>query len=401
MPKLVKKTKKPLTRKTKAQGFREREQDSGFGLSNNYRPLDELTVTQIRDFIVTSAWIDSCAAIIADECIKFPLQTDPVNPDIDSWLKYPSNIEPLSIIRKKYIKDMTRYGNGCCMIEYKKGKPSRLIPIAGYLLRPTTDDPPKYNILKMTNGNFSEGSYVTILDKNNKEVPAVYKDREIMHFAIDIDADSALARSPLKKVYNLLQADGYINQNLAQFTSKGFYMPSFLSLEKIGDKEFKTFVEWLNLQVEEGSKFFGVNKKASSTAIPHWSAEDIVKVSRWIGLCVANVFKVPPFMLNLIEDTGSLNAREQRQRFLENVVAPIVAYEGHLFTLILAKKGFKNFEVEISAPGLGTKLTSDKAKIARLVYPDGEILTQDEVRRFFFGLDPIPNNKKVQKSIES
>lgn len=400
---MKRKIAKLVVKKANAQGFRETTTGTA-GIAGGvvFKPLNQLTVTEIRDFIITSLWIDVCVSTIADEVVKYKLQTGPQNKEIDSWLSYPSDVDPLFIIRKKYIKDMLRYGNGFVTVEFKGNKPNRLVPIAGYLVRPTTDDPPLYKILKMDKGSYSEGIYVKQTDKEGnviknekgQEIDLILSNKEGILFSIDADSDTALARSPLKKIYNYLKSDDYLSTKLADFTSRGLLTPAFLSGEKINDKDFTRFLEWLNGQIEEGAKFFGVNKKVTVSNLPHWSADDIIRMFRWIGLCVANVFKVPPFMLNLIEDTGSLNAREQKQRFLENVVQPIINYECHLYTLILLRKGFKEMNTEITCEALGTRLNWDKARIARMLYPEGEIFTQDEVRKFFFGLDPIKPKKQ-------
>jgi phage portal protein BeeE len=136
-------------------------------------------------------------------------------------------------------------------------------------------------------------------------------------------------------------------------------------------------------------KLMGVNKEVDLTEIPFMNPKEIIELDRWIGLKVASIFKVPPFMLNLVQDVGSLNAREQKARFLENVILPILEYEAYTYTNVLVRKGFKNFDVSITSPVLGTKLNYDRARIANLLVGSGEgILTVDEARKMFFNLPP-------------
>jgi hypothetical protein len=381
-------TKKIVTKKrlTPTEQVREKVQGTGFGVKGTYTPLKNLSIAQIRDLLIASVWIDVCINTIVDEVVKYPLITDPADEEIDALLKYPSEKEPLFTIRKKYLKDMLRYGNGACVIGYKSSVPSSLTVTPGYLLRMTEDEPPKYKILKMD-------STSEFLKKGDKDI--VLTGKELMHFQIDADSDSTLARSPLERVYSDLVSDRQIGTALATFTSKGFFLPSFIDIEKANKGEIEDFTEFMNNILSEGAKVVGLNKKATLTAIPFWSADDIVKIQRWMALKIANTFKVPPFMLNLIEDTGSLNAREQKNRFVENVVLPILEYESYIYTMALATKGFEKPDVIITSPAVGTKLNFDKARIARLLAAKGEvILTVDELRKMFFNLDPIETKKK-------
>ena len=364
---------------------RDRLETSGFGDKGYYKPLSKLSPAQIRDILIANSWVDVCVNTIVDEVIKYPLASSPINDDIEALLKYPSETEPLFTIRKKYLKDMLRYGNGCCVLVYKNGKPVGLRVVPGYLLRVTADEPPKYKFLELDKETFLKNG------KTGKDME--FSGKEVMHFQIDADSDSTIARSPLEKIYDDLSSDKNINKSLVKFSSKGFYLPSFFSIEKINKGDLSEFVEFVSSIYGEGGKIGGINKKAELTNVPCWTADDIIRMQRWIGLKVANAFKVPPFMLNLIEDTGSLNAREQRQRFLENVILPIVEYETYIYTMVLAIKGFEKKDVSIASTLAGTKLSYDKAKTAKLLNK-GDILTVDEIRHSFFNLQPITKTTK-------
>ena len=378
--------KKGAKRLAPVEQVTDSEKASGFGVGSTYEPISKLGITQIRDLILTSFWIDTCINVIVDEVIKYELKTVPEVAEIDAFLKYPSEKEPLMMIRKKYLKDMLRYGNGCCTIKYKRRRPSELLVAPGYLLRITNKD--TYKFLSQSGSGFLKDT----AGKKDLEFSA----KEIMHFQIDADSDSTMARSPIEKIYDMVKADKGIAKELYKFVDRGFFMPSFISLPKTNKKDVEEFVEFINNMVSEGAKVFGINKEATLQEIKYWSAKDIISAHSWTGLCIASVYKVPPFMLNLVADTGSLNAREQRTRFLENVVLPILKYESYLYTLVLAKKGFKNMEATISAPEIVTLLNYNRARIATLLTGGEQVLTPNEIRDLFFGLPPIKNVTKKE-----
>lgn len=388
------KTMKKVSTKTgksvrlyKGEQVRDRATVTGFGAGKpTYTPLKNLSVTQIRDFLLTTVWAETCIETIVDEVIKYDLYTTPTDKDINMFLKYPSEKEPLLTIRKKYLKDMLRWGNGVCVIEYKQNQPRQLSVAPGYTLLVTDDNPPKYKFTDIQTGD---------LLKTSSGAEVVMSNKEVMHFQINADSDSTQARSSLERAYNDVLSDKNMAQSLAEFTEKGFFLPAFLSFEKANAGDISTFIEYLNSMISDNAKMFGINKKADVTTLPYWKASEIIEMQRWVGLKVASVYKVPPFMLNLVQDVGSLNAREQRSRFMENVVMPILQYEAFMYTTVLSWKGFQKEGVEITSPIIGTKLNFDRARIARMLVGNSEdILTVDEVRKLFFNLPPKKKGTK-------
>jgi hypothetical protein len=368
---------------------RDRIKTTGFaGAVPTYDASSTYSVDTLRNLMLATVWAETCINTIVDEVVKYPLYTQPMNPEIEAFLKYPSEKEPLFLIRKKYLKDMLRWGNGACTVELKNKKPQGLVVVPGYTLRMTDDNPPKYKFLKINSSSEFQ-------KKGDTDI--VLTDKEVMHFQIDADSDSTLARSPLERCYYELNADRDCSKKLAQFIQRGFYKPFFLSFEKgvaINKGDLQEFIEYLNGLVEEGAKALGINKSIKFSEIPFLTTKEIIDLQQWIGLKVASVFKVPPFMLNLVQDTGSLNAREQKARFLENVVLPILEYEAFMYTMVIARKGFQAVDTDVTSLMMGTKLNYDRARIARLLAGSTmEILTQDEIREMFFNLGPI-NSKK-------
>lgn len=374
---------------------RDRAKTTGFaGAVPTYESGSSYSVETLRNLLIATVWAESCINTIVDEVVKYPLYTQPGDPEIEAFLKYPSEKEPLFLIRKKYLKDMLRWGNGACVVEMKNKKPSGLVVVPGYTLRVTDDNPPKYKFLKI--GSTSEFKQ----DNNSKDI--LLTDTEVMHFQIDADSDSTLARSPLERCYSELTSDKVSSKKLSEFLQRGFYKPFFLSFEKgvtINKTDLKDFIEYLNNLTEEGAKALGINKSVKFNEIPFLSTKELIELQQWLGLKVATVYKVPPFMLNLGQEAGSLNAREQKARFLENVVLPILEYEAFMYTMVISRKGFKNVESEITSHMLGTKLNYDRARIARLLAGSNmDILTQEEIRRMFFNLSPMGknNNKPIK-----
>lgn len=374
---------------------KDKKQESiGFGSAKaTYQPYNKLSISQIRQLIMNTVWAETCIETIVDEVIKYNLYTADNNKDIDTFLEYPSDKEPLFLIRKQYLKDMLRWGNGGCVIEYKKGTPYQLTAIPGYTIRTTDDNPPKFKLLEL--GSSSE----FLKTKAGKDI--TLKNKELMHFCINKDSDSTLGTASIERAYDDITIDKVSSKKLVTFIQKGFYKPAFISFKKgntISKKELIDFVEYLNGLMTESVKILGVNKDVDLKEIPVWDAKDIIELQKWVGLKVASIYKVPPFMLNLVQDTGSLNAREQKARFLENTVMPILKYEAFLYTNVLVRLGFENLETKVITNALGTKMNYDRAKIARMLTgSEDSILTVDEVRKLFFNLEPI----KIDKTKET
>lgn len=358
----------------------------GFGSAKAvYQPYSALSIEQLRDLLLTTVWAEACIETIVDEVVKYPLYPSDNDEEISSFLRYPSLKEPLFMIRKQYLGDMLRWGNGACIIEYKQKKPHGLVVTPGYSLRVTDGEPQTYKLLELGKNN-------EFLKKGNTDME--FKSKEIMHFCINKQSDTTLGIPSLQRAYNDILTDKQIAIKLVQFVQRGFFKPSFLSFKKgsnVTKAQLEEFVEYLNSLIQEGVKVLGVNKEVDVTDLPTWSAAEIIEMERWVGLKTASVFKVPPFMLNLVQDVGSLNAREQKARFLENVVMPILEYESFIYTNVLARQGFENLDADITSHMLGTKLNYDRARIANLLVGSGEsIMTVDEVRKLFFHLDPKP-----------
>jgi len=381
------------TRLKPVEQVRDRQRAVGFGAGvPTYEASSQYGVDTLRSLLISTIWAETCINTIVDEVIKYPLFTAPADKKIEAFLSYPSQKEPLFMIRKKYLKDMLRWGNGACVVELKAGKPNGLVVVPGYTLRVTDDNPPKYRFLKINSSSeFQTGE--------DGKTPLEFSDKEVMHFQIDADSDSTVARGVLERVYNDLGAEKDSTAKMSEFLKRGFYKPFFLSFEKgvsVSKAELKEFVEYLNSLITDGAKALGINKKISFSEIPFLSGTEIIELQRWIGLKIASVYKVPPFMLNLAPEAGSLNAREQKARFLENVVMPILEYEAFMYTMVIARKGFNNEKSVITSHVLGTKLNYDRARICRLLAGSSmEIMTQDEIRAMFFNL-PSLNAKKAK-----
>lgn len=363
------------------QQIKDSVKTTGFGVKSYYQPKQgNLSISQIREYVLTCYWINICVNTIVDEVIKYPLSCEPANTKIDSFLRFPSEIEPLMITRKKYLKDMLRFGNGACLIGYEGDTPKFLRAIPGYTIRLTSDDIPNYQIMDV-----NSGALKTDANKN----PIVLNNREVMLFQLDVDSDATLAKSPIDTIPTMLDIDKSVQTKLAEFTDRGLIKPAFVSIEKATKRDVQDFVEYMNALVADGGKLFGINKNSTLTELKSWSVEETIAMMKWLGLVAASVYKVPPFMLNLVQDTGSLNAREQKARFLENAVLPILEYEAHVYTLGLAIKGFKSPKTHITSPMIGTRLNYDRARVAQMLTGGVAIVTVDEARKMFFGLDPM------------
>lgn len=350
------------------------------------------SIADIKDLLQDDFWLRACINTIVDEVVKYPLKAQIASDvksnqylerlvkQIDGFLKYPNYKEPLFVLRKKYLKDMLIYGNGVCVIDYKGDTPSQLRAVPGYTLGVTDKEPPTYVFCKTKDTN------TLLTDKNGKTIELTQK--QVMHFQIEADSDGLVADTPLNPLYYHFGTDIELIKRVMLTAKKGGRMPAILSTDnKTATDPFKKMLRWMNSQLENGSTLIGLNKKFTVTELPNWSATDILNIFKWMGMVIATIYKIPPFMLNLVENTGSLNAREQYSRFLENVIEPILKYEAYIYTLNLVKRGFNTANIEITTPMVATKLNYSRARIARLLSnKDQEILSVEEIRKLIFGL---------------
>lgn len=349
-----------------------------------YKPYSSLSAKTLRELIMSAVWVEACVNTIVDEVVKYDLTVDNDNINISSFLAYPSGKEPLIAIRKQYLSDMLRYGNGCAIIEYIKNKPYTMCAGTGYSLRVT--DKNSYKFVDVTK---SGETYISSPVDKSKDLELTLK--ECMHFCLNKMSDATLGYSPVETVYNLMQCDVNFTKFLYSFSSRGLYKPFFMSGKEVKPSEMTELLELVENGLEDAGRSFGANKDIIIKDIPMVAPEEVLKMLESIGKLVCTAYKVPPFMIN-IGDSAGTSSREQYSRFVENVVKPIVKYESYIYTMNLVRSGFKDKTATITASGLTSRMSLDAARIATMLVNSG-VMTTDEVRREFYGLDPLPKNQ--------
>lgn len=353
-----------------------------------YKPLGALSIAEVRTLVLSSMWVNCAVKTIVDECIKYDLVTAQKDEEIDGLLKYPSFKDNMVSIRKQYLKDMLRYGNGACAINYKGNKPFQLVPLPGYALRVTESD--SYKILDVT----ASGEKYIVNPATGAEVELMLK--ECMHFCFDKDSDATMGRPPVESVYSLVLTDINLTAGLRDFTSKGFYKPFFLSGDGINKTDMTALLEFIEAGMIEANRSFGVNKNMTLKDMPVWDTKEMLTAIKEVGMAVSTAYGVPPFMINLVSDAGSMNAREQYAKFISSIVEPLVKYEAYVYSVILAKLGFKKTDVDITYKDTVSRLSLDRARVAKDLVNAG-IITPNEARANYYNLPEIEGGDKLMK----
>jgi phage portal protein BeeE len=217
-----------------------------------------------------------------------------------------------------------------------------------------------------------------------------------MHFCFDKDSDATMGRPPVEGVYSLVLTDINLTAGLRDFTSKGFYKPFFLSGDGINKTDMTALLEFIEAGMIEANRSFGVNKNMTLKDMPVWDTKEMLTAIKEVGMAVSTAYGVPPFMMNLVSDAGSMNAREQYAKFISSIVEPLVKYEAYVYSVILAKLGFKKTDVDITYKDTVSRLSLDRARVAKDLVNAG-IITPNEARANYYNLPEIEGGDKLMK----
>ena len=298
--------------------------------------------------------------------------------------------ESFNNVREKYIKDLYLYGRAGIELEPSTGSTVQSIyAVPGYCIRLNVDE---------TGSNFKSDTKaysITSPEEPNKEVASFPSD-SLIYLVLDNLSDRVYGSDPITSIYETLQTD----INASSKLKAGSYKLKFgvLCLPKAPTKLLRDIISRFNALIKRntGVGIVASNFDGKFVDVSNMDAETTITLQKWL-INKGNVWNIPPFKLGMSGELGSLSAREQRDDF-RALIERLVKYELSKLNAVLVATKFGFDDVELYCPDLATKLSYERARIAvRLV--GGRIVTPNEARSLYLGLDPLEDPRANQLQI--
>jgi len=355
-------------------------------VSPQYDRISYSTIQQLYD---NSNLLKKYIKVITDECIRYQLIAVPTKKssrakkraqELNQLFVKSNKLETFSEVREKYLKDLYLYGRAGIEIQPDaKPEVDAIYAVPGYCIRLNVDD---------TGSNFkNEKEAYQILDPNDiGTVASVLPYDSMIYFVLDKMSDRVYGSSPIQSIYQELMADLQSTKNLAAGTNS--IKAGVLCLPKAPRRLLQDVVSRLTILVKKNArtKITAVNNEGTFLDLSNLSPKDNIELQKWL-VHKANIYNIPSFMLDMSQDSGGLNAREQKDDF-RALIEGIVKYEINKLNAILIRTKLGYDDVEIVCPDFSSNLSYQRTRIAvRLV--NGNIVTPNEARQTYLGLPPI------------
>ena len=354
--------------------------------------FEQLSYSTINTLYERSSLLKKYIKVLIDECMLYEFKAVPkeafkTNQSslehakfINQKLLLDANpVDTFSEIREKYLKDLFLYGRAGIEIEPSTNvPPTNLYAVPGYTIRLNIDDA----------GNFIDPNkaFFLIDPSDTVRVIASFPSNSFIYFVWDKISDRVYGSVPLASIYTELITD--INASRSVGPDANNLKPGVLSLPKAPKSLLKDVTTRLISVVRSGnrSKVVAVNTDAKFIDLSNMGPKENIELQQWIAKR-ANIFNLPLFKLGFAGDTGSLNAREQKDDF-RALIENIVRYELEKLNVVLISRKLQWDDIEIVCPNFATKLEYERSRIAvRLV--NGGIITPNEARIDYLGYDRI------------
>ncbi len=376
-----------------------KERPGAFATGDYVAPeYEDVDYSDIQDLYDKSSLLKKYIKIIMDELKRYELKAKPIGKssankkaadEVNKRLLNANSIETYQEIREKYIKDLFLYGRGGIEIEPTESKEVlALYAVPGYSIRLNVDE---------TGANFKneDKAYSLVDPEETDQVVVEFPYDSFIYLVYDKLSDRVYGSQPINSIYSELKADLKASKNIEAGTNS--IKPGILCLPKAPRKLLKQVLTNLSRLINKNAKtkIVASNSDGKFLDLSNLKPEDNVDLQKWL-IKKANIFNIPLFKLGLAEDSGSLNAREQKDDFRASMES-IVMYEVDKLnkTLINDKLDIAD-KVEIYCPNLATKLEYERTRVAvRLV--NGGIITPNEARTRYLGLDKLEEDPKADR----
>ena len=354
--------------------------------------FEQLSYSTINTLYERSSLLKKYIKVLIDECMLYEFKAVPkdafkTNEDTIKRAKYVNQkllldanpVDTFSEIREKYLKDLFLYGRAGIEIEPStEAQPTTLYAVPGYAIRLNVDNAGNFK-------NMNEAYY--LIDPNDTvKVVAAFPVNSFIYFVWDKISDRVYGSVPLASIYTELITD--INASRAVGPDANNLKPGVLSLPKAPKNLLRDVTTRLinAVRANNRSKIVAVNTDAKFLDLSNMGPKENIELQQWIAKR-ANIYNLPLFKLGFAGDTGSLNAREQKDDF-RALIENIVRYELEKLNVVLVSRKLKWDDIEIVCPNFATKLEYERSRIAvRLV--NGGIITPNEARADYLGYDRI------------
>jgi len=387
-----------VTKTTEAPKVEKPEFGVATGQTDEIEPESySFSAEELQNFYLTNSWVRKYVDTVVRGCLKYPLRAV-IIPDhrtteseervkeINDLLKWANKVEPFSSVREKYLRDLLLYGNGVVEITPRdsKGKIKELYSAPGYLLRVNADERGNLNL---------EKAYHFLDPETGDKLDITYPFHAIVHFKFDQLSDRVYGTTPITSAYREFNADSTSARQLQ--TGIQDINPVIITVPKTNSSFVESVIRKVTTMLadKKGIRVAGLNADADAIELSKKTLSEELDLQKWVAQR-HNIFSIPPFKLGFVSQVGSMSAREQREEFA-SFISTIVLYECELLTLILLKTRLDYQDIEITAPGVFTRLDYERVRVVERLLR-ARVITPNEARTQFLGLSPLSTEEADQ-----
>jgi len=304
-----------------------------------------------------------------------------------------TGLESFSDIRREILRDILIYDAGAMEIVYDdKGEVAELYSLSGSRVRLIVDE----------HGNFYDENQAYFLKPYDefKQKPVIFARNELIYFVSNPKSGSVYGLSPLESLYYAVLNDLNASKYNSDFFSNNAEASGILGLEGLNWTEMLKFKNYWKREIEGKS-----HKVAMVNGRPTWTPMNMsnrdmqfLEYQRWLLCKIMAVYGMQPVVLGVIDPTtGKLNSAEQMEAFKNDTLKPLLSMECYQLTKVLVQQGFGFDDVIIESESVDITDEVSSTSIAVNLVGSG-IITVNEARKMYFGLDPIEGGDAVQGS---
>jgi HK97 family phage portal protein len=296
-----------------------------------------------------------------------------------------------SDIRREYLRDVLIYDAGAIEIVYdERDVVAEVYSLPGQNIRFITDE----------HGNFlnEEEAYWLIPEKEGKQPPQKFSRKELVYLIANPKSGSLYGLSPLESLYYSVLSDLNASKYNSSFFSNNAEASGVLGVEGMNWTEMLRFRNYWKKEIAgKPHKIAMVNGKTTWTPM-NISNRDMqfLEYQHWLLSKIMAVYGMQPAVMGIIDpSSGKLNTQEQLVAFRDETLKPILSMECYQLTKVLVQQGFGFDDVKIEFENVDVKDETANTSIATSLVGAG-IITVNEARRMYFGLDDVENGDKLK-----
>lgn len=376
--------------------YREREVQISYEDMWNMYLRDEW-IRSCVDKITKAATAVDLYATANDESKKQDPQVTAHIEEVQNLLDDPNiGTNSFSDVRRQYLRDVLIYDAGAIEIVYDDREVvAELYSLPGQNIRLITDE----------HGNFinEEEAYWLIPENERKQQPEKFSRKEVIYLVANPKSGSLYGLSPLESLYYSVLSDLSASKYNSSFFNNNAEASGILGVEGMNWTEMLRFRNYWKKEIAgKPHKIAMVNGKPTWTPMNMTNRDmQFLEYQKWLLCKIMAVYGMQPAVMGIIDpSTGKLNTQEQLVAFRDETLKPILKMECYQLTKVLVQQGFGFDDVKIDFENVDVKDETANTSIAVGLVGSG-IITVNEARRMYFGLDDVEGGDKLKDPMAS